>query len=337
MLPATIAQAKDGNMRAIRDALVWCYWHPFKRFVWALPGGSAHALARGLGRTLARLPNARLAGMAEAARYVPGVPDDPGARLSLARKALVEFCQTDLEVLLFPRLTPERTAALVTIAGRDRLDAALAMGRGVMLAFGHFGANQMIMPAIGYAGYRMWQLSAPATVLNEKLPEGRSPAVRRTREMRWAHELSLPVTHVNVFGSLREAFSCLRGGNVLGVAVDGGGGEKRVAVPFLGRTAAFSLGPMLLAGKTGCAVLPCFMERAADGRMTLRIEEPLPAVGPRHEDAAAATALFAERLSRAVIADPSHYLYFLAFRLHMAASGQDPFFVEEAASVKEGA
>jgi KDO2-lipid IV(A) lauroyltransferase len=316
-------------MRLVRDALVWGYWHPFKHLVWALPDGAAHALARALGRALGHVPNARLAGMAEAARYVPGVADDPGVRLALARKALVEFCQTDLEVLLFPKLDARRTAALATIEGKDRLDAALALGRGAMLAFGHFGANQMVMPVIGYAGYRMWQLSAPATALNEKLPEARGKLVRRTRELRWAHEQTLPVTHVNIFGGLKEAFTCLRGGNVLGVAVDGGGGERRAVVPFLGRRAAFSLGPMLLAGKTGCAVLPCFMERAGDGRLTLRIEEALPPVGPDAADATEATARLADRLSQAVVANPSHYLYFLAFRLLMARGGHDPFFEDE--------
>lgn len=321
-------------MQALRDALVWLYWHPFKKVVQALPPGSAQVLARGLGHLLGRVPNARLAGMAEAARYVPGVPDDPAARLALARKALVEFCQTDLEVLLFPTLTPQRTAAMVTISGREHLDAALGAGRGAMLAFGHYGANQMIMAAIGHAGYAMCQLSAPATVLNEKLPEARSAAVRRTRELRWAHELTLPVTHIDVFGSLKGAFACLRSGNVLGVAVDGGGGEKRGLVPFLGRRAWFSLGPMLLAGKTGCAVVPCFMERAANGRLTLRIEAALPMAragegGLSAEDAATAnTAAVAARLSAAVTANPSRYLYFLAFRLHMAAAGHDAFFAE---------
>ncbi|MEA4858360.1 lysophospholipid acyltransferase family protein [Solidesulfovibrio sp.] len=315
-------------MRMLRDALVWGYWHPFKRLVWALPDGAAHGLARALGRALGRVPNARLAGMAEAARLVPGVPDDPAARLALARKALVEFCQTDLEVLLFPRLTPARTAALVTIEGRERLDAALGAGRGAMLAFGHYGANQMVMAAIGHAGYRMWQLSAPATALNEKLPEARGRLVRRTRELRWAHEQTLPVSHVNIFGGLKEAFACLRGGHVLGVAVDGGGGERRAAVPFLGRRAFFPLGPMLLAGKTGCAVLPCFMERAADGRLRLRIEEPLPSVAPDSDGATEATALVAERLSRAVVANPSHYLYFLAFRQLMARGGHEAFFAD---------
>jgi len=323
-------------MRVARDVLVWIYWHPFKRLVQALPGTSAHALARVLGNVLGRVPNSRLRGMAEAARYVPGVPDDAATRLALARKALMEFCQTDLEVLLFPVLTAGRTARLATIDGKAHLDAALAGGKGAMLVFGHYGANQMVMAAIGHGGYRMCQLSAPATVLNEKLPEARSAAVQRTRELRWQHEQTLPVTHINIFGSLKGAFACLRGGNVLGVAVDGGGGEKRAAVPFLGRRAYFSLGPMLLAGKTGCPVLPCFMERAGDGRMTLRIEEPLPLVqaasgGPDAETAATAnTALVAARLSAAVIANPSHYLYFLAFRLHMAAGGHDPFFEEPA-------
>ena len=317
-------------MRLLRDALVWVYWHPFKHLAQALPGRSAHILARGLGWLLGRVPNARLRGMAEAARLIPGVPQDAAARLSLARKALQEFCQTDIEVLLYPKLTPGRTARLVTIDGKSRLDGALAGGKGAMLAFGHYGANQMIMAAIGHAGYAMCQLSAPATVLNEKLPEARGSIVRRTRELRWQHEQTLPVTHINIFGSLKKAFACLRAGNVLGVAVDGGGGEKRAAVPFLGRQAYFSLGPMLLAGKTGCPVLPCFMERAADGRMTLRIEAPLDLVPTKRDsdaEAAAMTALLADRLSRAIMVNPSHYLYFLAFRLHMAAGGHDPFFV----------
>ena len=275
--------------------------------------------------------------MVEAARYVPGVPDDAAARVALARAALVDFCQTDLEVLLFPTLTPARTAALVTIEGREHLDAALAGGRGVMLVFGHYGANQMIMAAVGHAGYRMCQLSAPATVLNVKLPEARSAAVRRTRELRWAHEQTLPVTHIDVFGSLKGAFACLRGGQVLGVAVDGGGGEKQAVAPFLGRLASFPLGPMLLAGKTGCAVVPCFMERAAGGRLTLRIEPALPlaVAGPGglspEQAAAANTAAVADRLSAAIVANPTQYLYFLAFRLHMAAAGQDVFFVEQGA------
>ncbi|OLN24771.1 Lipid A biosynthesis lauroyl acyltransferase [Desulfovibrio sp. DV] len=324
-------------MQTLRDALVWVYWHPFKRLVQALPPQTARALARGLGRVLGRVPNARLAGMAEAARFVPGVPDDGAVRLALARAALVEFCQTDLEVLLFPTLTPERTAALVAIEGREHLDAALAGGRGAMLAFGHYGANQMIMAAIGHAGYRMCQLSAPATVLNEKLPEARSAAVRRTRELRWAHEQTLPVTHIDVFGSLKAAFSCLRSGHVLGVAVDGGGGEKQAVVPFLGRAASFPLGPMLLAGKTGCAVVPCFMERAPNGRLTLRIEPALPLAvagegGLSPDEAASAnTAAVAARLSAAIMAQPGRYLYFLAFRLHMAAAGHDAFFVDAGA------
>jgi phosphatidylinositol dimannoside acyltransferase len=81
-------------------------------------------------------------------------------------------------------------------------------------------------------------------------------------------------------------------------------------------------------------VLPCFMERAENGHLTLRIEQPLSLVrpdpsGPTPDEAATTnTARWAERLSAAVVANPSHYLYFLAFRLHMAAGGHETFFAD---------
>lgn len=321
-------------MRRVRDFLVWLYWGPFKRLVWLLPVGAALSLAAFLGRVLGRVPNARLFGMAEAARLVPGSDQSPAARLALARGAMVSFCLNDLEVLLFPRLDPRKTARLVRIEGRGRLDAALARGRGVMLAFGHFGANQTIMAAIGHAGYAMSQLSAPADVLNEKLPEKRGRAVRRTRELRWEHERSLPVRHINIFGNLKEAFACLRAGHVLGVALDGGGGERRVAAPFLDRQALFSTGAMRLALKTGAAVLPVFMLREPDHASRMIIEEPLEMVRPERggltEDQAAAenTRRFAAILDRYVRAYPEQYLYFLSFREAMARGGHEPFFTD---------
>ncbi len=327
----------------IRDLLVRIYWGPFRALVQRLPLSWAYALGTFLGRFLGRLPNARLLGMALAARRAPelagpGVTD--ADRLRLARKALVNFCLNDLEVLLFPRLNAGVMDKIMRIEGREHLDAALAKGRGAMLVFGHFGANQMIMPAIGYAGYEMFQLSAPASALNEKLPEKRGAAVRRTRELRWEHEQTLPVTHINIFGSMKPALACLKDNKVLGVAMDGGGGDKRVLVPFLGARAYFSVGAASMAMRTGCAVIPAFMLREADGYNRLVLEEELALAipgegegGGRNKAAweAALTenvARMAARLDARVRARPDLYLYFLSFRELMAKGGHDPFFAE---------
>ena len=64
---------------------------------------------------------------------------------------------------------------------------------------GHFGANQMIMPALGHRGYPIHQLSAPPTVWADILPERANPLWRQKLELRWQLEQGLPVTHINVF------------------------------------------------------------------------------------------------------------------------------------------
>ncbi len=83
----------------------------------------------------------------------------------------------------------------------------------------------MVMPAIGYYGYPMGQLSAPATVWTDVMPNRRFSAMEmRAMHIRWKQELSLPVEHINIFGSLKRAFVCLKKNHVLGVAIDGGWG-----------------------------------------------------------------------------------------------------------------
>jgi len=316
----------------IRDALVRIYWGPFRFLVQHLPVPAAYALGKALGRLLGFVPNARLMGMSHAARLILGPDAQEAECLRLARQALVNFCLNDLEVLLFPKLNPKIMAGIMRIEGREHLDAALAGGKGAMLVFGHFGANQMIMPAIGYAGYDMHQLSAPASVLNEKLPEARSAHVLRTREMRWEHEKSLPVTHINIFGSMKPAFQCLKNNHVLGIAMDGGGGEKRAEVMFLGRRALFSTGAASMAMRTGCAVIPAFMVREKSGRNRLVLEKALtmePAVAKEDRELVQARNLQAmvSRLEECVRRRPDLYLYFLSFRELMARGGHDPFFI----------
>ncbi|MCA1945539.1 MAG: lysophospholipid acyltransferase family protein [Desulfovibrio sp.] len=321
-------------MKLARDLALWSVWGPFKRMLWILPLPWCLGLARLLGRLYFHVAGGKRRGMEAAARLILGGTATPGKVQALVRQAAVNFVCNDVEVLLFPTLTPARTQAITRLAGQEHLDAALAQGRGVILAFGHFGANQMIMPAIGHRGYRMCQLSAPAWVLNERLPEARSAMVRRTRELRWAHEASLPVQHINIFGNLKEAFACIKRGEVLGVAMDGGGGDKKLPVTFLGRRALFSIGAAGLAMRTGAALVPCAMVRdPATGINTLHIRPALDLdSSPRKDKDPEVLGRNLQKLvsilEEDVLQRPDHYLYFLAFRLHMALK-EDPLFLDE--------
>ncbi|KJU82679.1 lipid A biosynthesis acyltransferase, homology to CS-04 and Magnetobacterium casensis [Candidatus Magnetobacterium bavaricum] len=245
----------------------------------------------------------------------------------IVKRTLDGFFQTEMEVYLYPRLNKDNIRRLVKCVGVQRLEEGVRGGRGTMLLFAHFGANQMVMPAVGYMGYRMCQMSAPATVWIERLPEMKSTLVERMMlRHKWRNEQSLPVKHINIFGSLREAFMCLKRNEFLGIAIDGGGGKDTVEVDFLGRKACFPTGAIDMALRTGCCVLPVFMLRNKDATNTMIIDPPLEykTGTDKQADIRYAAQLFVNRLEQYVLSRPCHYMYFLAWRSFMVTKGDTP-------------
>ncbi|MBF0316647.1 MAG: lysophospholipid acyltransferase family protein [Nitrospirae bacterium] len=256
----------------------------------------------------------------------------PGATRSridmIVKRTLEGFFQSEMEVYLYPRLNKDNIHHLVKCVGARHLEEGVKGGRGTMLLFAHFGANQMVMPAIGYTGHRMCQMSAPATVWIERLPQMKSTLVEKVMlRYKWRNEQSLPVKHINIFGSLREAFMCLKRNEFLGIAIDGGGGKETVDVDFLGRKAHFPTGAIDMALRTGCCILPVFMLRNKGAGNTMIIEPPLEykTSTDKEADIRYATQLFVNRLEQYVLKRPCHYMYFLAWRSFMATKGDTPF------------
>ena len=230
----------------------------------------------------------------------------------------------ELEVLRYPYLSPEHIGEVCEVEGRHYLDGALKLGKGVIILIGHFGANQMIMPALGYLGYPMNQLSAPPPVWAEILRETRTtPLWERVLARRWELEKRLPVRHINIFRFLRPAFDCLARNEVLGLAFDGGGGKKWAELDFLGRRAKVSVEPARIWQKTGAAVLPTFVLRnPGERRHRIQITEPLlPARSPE-----LSLQHYAHRFEQKVWDHPEHYLHFLAMRRKVRGTDVVPFF-----------
>ncbi len=230
----------------------------------------------------------------------------------------------ELEVLTYPRLDPTTIGETCVVEGREHLDAARARGKGAIVLIGHFGANQMIMPALGHLGYPMNQLSAPPPVWAEILAETRTtPLWRKILARRWELEKRLPVNHINVFRFLRPAFECLGRNEVLGLAFDGGGGKKWVEVDFLGRRANLSVQPAQIWKKTGAALLPTYVIRApGQARHRVVITEELPWQGTVEKSYQA----FVDRFQGWVYRFPEQYLHFLAMRRKVRATDVTPFF-----------
>ena len=315
-----------------KDVFTFLYWYPFRIFIQKIPVRLAYFLAKVLGIILYYVMVNKRFSLEEAVCNISGDGIDKKRIRKIVQMAFVNFCQGEAEVMFFSKLNEKNIKSFVECSSFENLDKGLSVGKGVILLFAHFGANQMIMPAIGYNGYKMSQLSAPATVWVEKLPNRQFSRMEKLGlKKRWEQELSLPVKHINIFGSMKEVFLSLKRNEIVGIAIDGGGGRSRVIVDFLGRKAFFSTGAIEIAIRTDCVVLPTFIVRNYSGKSKMIIESPLEIDTSIQTQDAIEKYIFAftKRLEEYVYRYPCHYSNFLALRTFMEKQGDIPFFIKE--------
>ncbi len=254
----------------------------------------------------------------------------PASEEVILKEALRLAMFNELEVLRYPWLNPRSIDGVCEIEGRQHLDAALQRGKGAIVLIGHFGANQMIMPALGHKGYAMNQLSAPPTVWADILRETRTtPLWEKVLERRWQLEQRLPVQHINVFKFLRPAYECLQRNEVLGLAFDGGGGTRWTELQLLARTANISVQPAQLWRTSGAALLPTVVVRQTGTlRHRIIIEPPLQWQPRKNRMQAFQVNMqaFADRFGTWVARYPDHYLHFMLMRRRVRGTDVMPFF-----------
>ena len=304
-------------------------YYPGQALVSRAPRGWLHAVAAAGGDAVRLLSENGREGREELQKLF-GTAPMPAPIEQVLRDGYRASMFNEIEVLRYPHLNPQTIADVCEIEGREHLDAALARGRGAIVLIGHFGANQMIMPALGHSGYPMNQLSAPPPVWADILRETRTtPLWEKVLARRWALEQRLPVQHINVFRFLRPAFDCLRDNQVLGLAFDGGGGTHGTQVQFMARRANLSIQPIQLWKKTGAALLPTVVvRRPGDARHRIVIEPELEWQPHRDRQVEVQQNMqaFVDRFAAWVARLPDHYLQFLLIRRRVRGTDVRPFF-----------
>jgi lauroyl/myristoyl acyltransferase len=315
-------------MALVKKLLILALFSPLRVVIRHLPLGAVWRLGRLGGRVLCAISPERRALLEQELRATfPGRSPEEYRRL--VRECFANYGLSEIEVLLYPALNRAFMERLVTIEGKEHLDGALAAGKGVLLFQAHFGAFQMVMPAIGYGGYRMNQISASAAVWQHS---GVSDAPERMHAIKADYEERLPVQHINVAASMRPVFRALERNEIVGITVDGGGGRKTVRLPFLGRSANFQTGAPDLAVRTGAAIVPAFIVTEAGLRHRLTIHPPLrfdPSAG-RDENRDGILRQFVGLLEQQVRRHPDHYGYTLCLRRLRARVDEYPFFEDYA-------
>lgn len=180
----------------------------------------------------------------------------------VARRAFQNYGRMLIDFLLLGSLTAEELLARFTVQGVENLDAAIARGRGVILALPHMGSWDV---AAAYASARGYAVSAVA----ERFPGSLNDAVVASRG-RFGMEI-IPMGRA----AIRGISAALQANRIVALLCDLEQGPG-VSVRFFGRSAVVPAGPAAIALKTGAALLPAYVYSTGPGRYVGVVEEWLP-------------------------------------------------------------
>jgi KDO2-lipid IV(A) lauroyltransferase len=156
----------------------------------------------------------------------------------------------------------------------DRLEEAIARGKGVIAVSGHFG-NFALLPFVLRTAS-----PEPAFIARASKREV-GPLVTAARA--YYRESLKPMAGMRVLPSslagVREAAQLLRQGDLLVVFADLTWGMGELPVRFLGVDHRVSRAPASLALRTGAVLLPVVTVRQPDGNHRLIVEQPIPPPG----------------------------------------------------------
>jgi KDO2-lipid IV(A) lauroyltransferase len=242
----------------------------------------------------------------------PGL--DTAAREQAVAGILAATGRNAFETLrIWTRPRADNLALVASVAGEDRLAAAMAAGRGLILAAPHYGNLELVIEVMAARG---------PFALVYRVPESRV-GDGFLRLARGGDNITLVPAEGN---AMRPLWKALKAGGVVGITPDQqpklGAGEF---APFFGRAAlTLSLIPRL-AERSGAAVLFAYAERRADGRFDLHFDPAPAALGT--DDIAAATAAMNAGVEAIARRDFRQYQWtYKRFTLRPPGSGEiDPY------------
>jgi KDO2-lipid IV(A) lauroyltransferase len=266
------------------------------RLVRTLPAGVAAAGFRVAADQAARRngPGARQL-RANLARVVPQAGDDE--LTDLVHTGLRSYARYWCETFRLPAMDLDMLAARAetSVAGKENLDAALAAGRGAVVALPHSGNFDV-------AGYWVARRHGGFTTIVERLrPESLYLRFQAYRE-------SLGFEILPLTGGERHPFAVLsarlRANRVICLVSDRDLTASGVPVNFFGEPATMPGGPAFLAARTGAALLPVGSWFTEDG-WGYRIHPPIPVAGK--SDVPAATQALADVFAGDIAAHPADW------------------------------
>jgi phosphatidylinositol dimannoside acyltransferase len=275
-------------------------WLAAWKLVRRLPEPLAFALGSAGGRVYHRLDGGRRAALRANLGQVLGPTVGPRELNRAVRRGFASYGRYWVEAFRLEDLTAEQIRGRLRIEGRERIDAALASGRGAIFASPHIGnwdAGGAWLAASGY----------PATAVVERL----RPVELYERFAVFRRALGLELLPLEDGGeTLRGVIRALRAGRLACLVCDrdltGGGLQVRL----FGAPAVMPGGPASIALKTGATLLPCAVyhdRRPGHWRAVVRPPLQPESSGDTRKDVAALTQRLAGEFEHLIAAAPEQW------------------------------
>ena len=226
-----------------------------------LPAALRSLAANAIGRICWLAVPGRRKQMAVSNVIQSGLAADEHAAAAIVQESVYRFGPMMTEVLCFPALTREKVKSMVTVEGAEHLAAALAQGKGAVLATAHSGNWELLGAALALHDFPL------VAVVQQQTSAGADRFINEYR--------TLAGMHVTYKSSVLEMARLLAEGKIIGLLMDQDARSDGLPVPFFGRLASTPQGPAALARMKGAPIVPAFITRKSDGTHTVIIHPPL--------------------------------------------------------------
>jgi KDO2-lipid IV(A) lauroyltransferase len=275
-------------------------WSTVTRTPAWLPRHTFRLLADGLYRRDGRMTRQLRANL----RRVVGPDVDDESLGDLTHAAMRSYLRYWLEVFRLPAISAETLINEMDMAGSDRLQAAYADRKGVILALPHMGNWDA-------AGAWCVNLGMPFTTVAERL----RPESLFDRFVAFRESLGMEVLALTGSGSLAGPYRTLRdrleAGGMLCLLADRDLTASGTTVNFFGEPARMPAGPAALALDTGALLMPVTLWFPDDGapgwRGCIHAPVQVPAEGTRPERVAAMTQAMADVFAGSIAEHPTDW------------------------------
>lgn len=215
-----------------------------------------------------------------------------------AHEAYRHLGREAVAMLRLPRLRREEILRRVALdaAEIEALARALARGRGVVVATGHFGSWEMAGATLAALGHRV-------TAIYKRLA---NPLL--DREVRVTRE-AVGMRLIDRRDGSRAGLDALARGDILAVVADQDARRSGIFVPFFGRPASTYRGAAVLALRAGAPLFVGYARRGPDGYIGRVEEVDASREGPADEVVHRLTAAFTARLEAAIREAPEQYFW----------------------------